>query len=268
MSHGNFIALPKSGGRHLSRIHCTIFKEEEKWFICDGESGTYRLSKSGIFLDGKRITKPIELSPGQTFVILNPPPAEILLRIPEEEIFLEDTLTPALISAYGGELAPGQAEDLRAAVEKLHDDIRQNAALDQQLHDDVAVSRVERVRLREELEKAIATFSQCATTTAQRVDRAEQRTALLTRMVSGLALGLAVALLSLSPPMDDQRRSLSLEVALELLLGLAGGGGLVAAGKFHNSGDNREDRFLAPNAIGSEGSPTGDAGAGAEHPEG
>lgn len=260
ISHDNFVALPICGGQWVSRIHCSIWREGRYWFICDGEVEG-KPSKRGLFLNGERISGAIKLKPGQTFVLLSPPPCEILLRIVDDPLPLEDTLTPAISKCYGADVSSQESDDLRAAIASLHADIRQNAALDQQLKDDVALSRVERTRLREGLSDAIATFSQAAENIEQRVQRGEARTKLLTRVVSSLALAVAISLLAISAPDDYQRRGLSLEVALEILLAIGGGGGLAASGRFQkNSGDDNENRLVALDESRFPRAPTGDAG--------
>lgn len=262
MSRSGFIALPCSGENRISRVHCTIFKESNKWFICDGELGG-KPSRHGVFFEGSKITSPVLLEPGKTFVLLNPPPVEILLRIPEDEHILEDTLTPALAETFKDGISPEQIQNLKSAVADLHGDIRKNSALDQQLRDDVSLFRAERGMLKEQLDEAIATFSRCSSITARRVERAEGQTALLTRVVSGLALGIAIALMSLSFPVENKTSSKYLEIALEIILGVAGGGGLAAAGRFHKSGDDDdENQLVAFDELSFPRSPTGDAGAG------
>lgn len=262
-----FVQLPPCGGRLISKIHCSIFRERQDWFIQDGAIGGER-SHNGVRLNGERIAGPVKLEIGQVFVLLLPPPCEIQLQVVDAFDPLEDTLTPALEQLAQEGFSPPVVEELRGAIAHLHRDLTENRELDQAFRSEVAAAAVARERNEEALQQTMIEAWEMGRAYRDRLEAQEQRTKFLGRMISGVALGVAIALLSLSPPVSPERRTLTVELALEILLGLAGGGGLAAAGRFHNSGENDEDRFLAFDATRFQDSPVGDAGAGSGHSKG
>lgn len=262
-----FIQLPQCGGSWLSKSHCTIWRDGQKWFLCDGELGGHS-SKNGVLLDGELITGPVQLRLGQIFTLLVPPPCEIQLRVVEGQEDLEDTLTPAIEQFARGPESAAAVDELREAIAALHQQLAENRKRDETLQGEVASAAAARAKQEKALETSMADFQAMSQQGKERLESMERRQTLLTRMMSGLALGVAIGLLTLAPPVETEQRGFPLEIALEILLAVAGGGGLAVSSRsriFH--GDDDENRFFPPDAPGGPDSATGELAPGRD-PEG
>lgn len=234
------VALPDCGGIYLSKLHCTIFKKGTALFLADGDPEG-RPSHNGIWLDDKPIKKPVLLHPGQIFILLNPPPCEIQIRVLEGAETAEDTLTPA-VRGFVEQPDAEALERLSLAVAYLRKGAKENQALDAEVRADVARLRAEKGSLLHQLEEARKDFSSFRSEMAVWKSRQDRSRRWLIRLMSGTMLSVAL-IGGVVMANNQERQDQLIDISLKILLGLVGTGGLVMSQKqgtherHSNSGD-------------------------------
>lgn len=228
--HPGFIPLPNCAGSYISKVHCSICRENGEYWICSGPPGGPP-AKNGIYLQGEEIRKPHRLKIGQIFDLFLPPPCSIQLHI-IEGVDPEDTLPQRLRSAR--ELSESDITEITLAVQELRtksvENARLNLALEQKLMDledeEKTISKAFRefqARAQESLEKLQEQFEDEQKKQANSAKK-------LAKTISFLALILAVfGIINFAVSADE--RSNYGQVVVEILLLSLGGGGALASSK-------------------------------------